>query len=105
MEKTFTTMEKNIDELEDKESDLISSESEDSSGNSHLQFHNKTTSFTGTNKFNTDREHYVKISGVKTPSGVVLHQSFEESNRKVLFKKSHENYTNIDHRNIILLGS
>ena len=41
MKKTFTTMEANIDELGYEDSDLTSSESEDRSVNSHVQFHNK----------------------------------------------------------------
>ena len=53
---TFTKLEANIDELGDEDSDLTSSDSEDRSGNSHFQLHNKSTSFTGTKKFKTDPE-------------------------------------------------
>ena len=61
MKKTFTTMEANIDKLEDEDQDLTISESKDSSGNSRFKFHINTTSFTGPKNFNTDREDYVNI--------------------------------------------
>ena len=77
MNKTLTTLEAKIDDLGDEASDLTSSDSKDSSGNSHFQFHKKPTSFAGPKKFKTDPEDYVKIPGVTTPTGVVLHQAFE----------------------------
>ena len=61
MKKTFTTLEANIDELGDENYNLTSSDSNESSGNSHLQFHNKPTSFTGPKKFKIDTGYYVKI--------------------------------------------
>ena len=81
MNKTFTKLEANIDKLGDEESNLPSSNSEDSSGNSHLQFHNKRKSFTGPKKFNIDPEDSVKIPGVTNPTCLVLQQAFEEWNR------------------------
>ena len=76
MKNTFNTLEANIDELGDEDSDLTSSDSEDSNGNSHFRFNNKPESFIGTKKFKTDPEDYVKIPGVTTPTGVVLQQEF-----------------------------
>ena len=75
--KTFATKESNIDELGDKDSNITSSDSEDISGNSHFQFYNNPASFTWPRKFKTDREDYINIPGVTTPTGVVLHQEFE----------------------------
>ena len=98
-------MEVNIDELRDEDSNLTSFNSKDSSGNSHFQFHNKPTSFTGTNKFKPDPGYYVNIPGVIIPTGVVLNQEFEERNRNVLFKKSHDRSIKVDLNNVILLGS
>ena len=100
---TFTTSEENIDNLGYEESSLTSSNSEDSSGNSHLQFHNKPTSFTVTKKFKTYPEYSVKIPGVTNPTGVVLQKAFEEWNRKLLFKKIRAKSIKFDLRNIILL--
>ena len=105
MKKTFTTLEANIDELGDEDSELTSSDSKDSSGNSHLKFHNKPTSFTGPKNFNTDPEDYVKIPGVTNPTCVVLQQEFEERNRNLLFKKSHAKSIKLDLRNVILLDN
>ena len=39
-----------------------------------------------------------------TPTGVVLHQSFEEHKRKLILKKSHTKYINIELRNVILMN-
>ena len=100
----FTTLEENIDELGDEDSNLISYDIEDNSENSHFQFHNKPTSFTGPNKFNTDPEYSVKIPGVTTPTVLVLQQEFEDRNRKVLFKNIHSDSIKLDFRNVILLG-
>ena len=61
------------------------------------------TSFTGPKNFKIETEYYVKIPVVTTPTGVLIHQVFEEQNRKVLFKKSHGNYIKIDLSNVILL--
>ena len=96
-------MESKIDELEYDYSDITSSDSEEISGNSHFQFYNKPESFTGPKKFKSDPEDSVKIPGVTTPTGVVLHQAFEGRNRKLLFKKSHAKSIKIDPRNFILL--
>ena len=41
MKRNFTTLEESIDKLGIEDSDLTSYDSEDSSGKSHLQFHNK----------------------------------------------------------------
>ena len=65
-------MELNIGELGDEESNLISSDSEDRSVNSHLQLHNNPISFTGSKKFNKDHEDSVETPGVNTPTCVVL---------------------------------
>ena len=54
MKKNFTTQEVKIDELGDEDSDLTSSESKDSSGNIHFQYHNKLISLTGPDKFKID---------------------------------------------------
>ena len=105
MKKTFTTTKENIVELGYEESNQTSSDSVDSSGNRHFQFHNKPSSFNGTRKFNTDPEDSVNIPVVTTPTGAVLHQSFEEWNRKVMFKKSQVNSINFELRKIILLYS
>ena len=93
-------METNIDELEYEDSNITSYNSEYISRNSHLKFHNKPTSFT---EFKTHPVDSVKITGVPTPTGVVLHQEFEEQNRKVLLKKIHYKYIEIDIINVILL--
>ena len=98
-------METNIDELEYEDSNITSYNSEYISGNSHLKFHNKPTSFTGPKNFNTDPEDYVKIPGVTNPTCVVLQQEFEERNRNLLFKKSHAKSIKLDLRNVILLDS
>ena len=103
MKKTFTTLNANIDELGYDEYSLISYNSKDRSGNSHLQFHNKPKTFTEPKNFNTDPEDSVNKPGVTTPTGVVLQQAFEERNRKVLFKKSHVKSINIELSNVILL--
>ena len=105
MKKTFTTMEANIDYLRDEESNITSSDRKDSYGNSHFQRHNKLKSFTGTKKFKTEREYYVKTPVVTTPTSVMPNQKFEERNRKVMFKKSHDNSIKIELRNIILIKS
>ena len=81
---------------------LTSSNRKDSSRNSNFQFYNKPTSFNGTKKFNTDREDSVKILGLPNPTGV---QTFDERNRKVLFKKSHSKSIKLDLRNVILTNS
>ena len=39
------------------------------------------------------------------PTGVVLHQAFEEQNRKILFKKIHDKSIKIYLSNVILLYS
>ena len=96
-------MEANIDKFRDKKYDITSSDSKGSSGNSKFQFHNKSTSFTGRNKFNPYTEDYVKFPGETTPTGVVLNNALEAWNRKVMFKKNHTKSTNIDLRNVILL--
>ena len=77
MKNKFTTTEANIDELGDEDSDIISFDSEDSSGNSHFQFHNNPTSFTEPKKFRKYRENYYMIPGVTNPTGVMLQQAFE----------------------------
>ena len=48
-------MEENIDTLGEEDSNLTSSDIKEISGNSHFQFHNKMSSFTGTKKFKTDQ--------------------------------------------------
>ena len=42
---------------------------------------------------------------MNTPTGVVLQQTFEEWNRKVLFKKSHAKYNKLDPRYLMLIDS
>ena len=96
-------MEANIDELGYEYSYLTSYNSKDSSGNSHLKFHNKPASLTGTKKFNPDPEYSVNIPGVNTETRVVLHQEFEEQNIKLMFKESHAKSINLYLRNVILL--
>ena len=59
MKKIFTTLQSNIDELGYEESEITSSNSKDSSGNSHFHFHNKKTSFTGPKQFNTELEYSI----------------------------------------------
>ena len=76
MKKTFTTLEANIDELGDDDSNPTSSDSEESSGNIHVQYHNKLTSLTRPDKFKIDPEDYIKTPGVTNPTGIVLHQAF-----------------------------
>ena len=68
----FAALEAKIDKLGDDDSNLNSSNSEDSSGNSHLRFHKNPTSFTGTKKFKIDPEDSVQIPGVNTRTGGVL---------------------------------
>ena len=96
-------MEENIDELGYEDSNLTISNSKDISGNIHFQFHNKPKSFTGPKKFKTHREDSISIPGVTIPTGGVLHQEFEERNRKVMLNKSHSNSIKIDHRNVIIM--
>ena len=96
-------MEANIEKLGYEESNLTSSYRKDSSGNSHLQFHNNTTSFTGPKNFNKCREDPVKIPGVTTPTGGVIQQAFEDQKREVLLKKSHAKSIKLDLGNFILL--
>ena len=67
-------MEYKIDNLGDEESKLTSSDSKDSSRNSHFRFHKNMASLTGHKKFKTDREYSVNIPVVITPKGVVLQQ-------------------------------
>ena len=105
MKNTFTTMKENIVGLVDEDSNLTSSNSKYSIVNSCLQFYNKTISFTGTNQFKTDREDSVKVPGVTTPTAMVLQKTFEQRNRKLMFKKIHANSIKLDLRNVILLDS
>ena len=98
-------MEANIYESGDKESNQTNSNSKDSSGNSHFQFHKNPTYFTGTKKFKTYREDSVKIPGVTTPTGMVLQQAFEEHNIKLMFKESHSKSIKLDISNVIILDS
>ena len=77
MKNKFTTTEANIDELVGEGSDITSSDSEDSSGNSHFQFHKNPTSFTDPNNFRKYCENYDMIPGVTNPTGVMLQQAFE----------------------------
>ena len=72
-------------------------------GNSHFQFHNNPKLFTGPKMCKTDPEDSFKIPGMTTPASVVIHQSFEEHNRKVLFNKSHAKSVNLDLGKVILL--
>ena len=65
-----------MDEFGDEESVLTSSNRKYNGRNSNFQFYNKPKSFTKPKKFNTYREYYVRIPGVTTPTGVVLHQEF-----------------------------
>ena len=102
---TFTTTEANIDKLGDEVSNLTSSDSRYRIVNINFQFHNKPTSFTGPKNSKTDCEDYGKIPGVTTQTGVVLQQSFEEWNIKLLFKNSHAKSIKIDLRNFILLDT
>ena len=76
IKKTFNTLEANIDKLGVQYSDLTSYDREYISGNSHLQFHNKPKSFTGTKRFKPDPEYSVKIPGVTIPTCVMLHRHF-----------------------------
>ena len=76
MKKTFTTLEANINELGGDDSNPTSSDSEESSGNIHVQYHNRLTSLTGRDKFKIDPEDYIKTPGVTNPTGIVLHQAF-----------------------------
>ena len=103
MKKILTTMEENIDESGNGDSDITSYNSENISVNSHLQFHNKPASLTGTRKFKIDREDSVKIPRVTIPKGVVLQQEFEEWNRKIMFKDIHAKSVKLELRNVILL--
>ena len=105
MKNTFTTQKENIDNLVDDDSDLNSSDSDDSSGNSHFQFHNKPKSFAGPKKSNTYPEDYVNIPGVNTQTGVVLQQAYEYWNIKLLFNKSHDKSIKLEFGNVILLDS
>ena len=98
-------MEANIYKLGDEDSNITSYDRKYISENSHFQFHSNPTSFKGPNKFKTDFEDSVKIPVVTTPTGVVLHQVFEEQNIKVLFRKSRDKSINIYLRNVILLDS
>ena len=70
--KILTTTKANIYKLGYEYSNLTSSNSEYSSGNSNFQFHNKPTSFSGPKNVKTYRENSVKIPGVTIPTGVVL---------------------------------
>ena len=76
MKKTFTTMAENIDELIYEYIDLNSSDIEDSSGNSHFQFHNNPASFNRTKKLKKDPEYSVKTPGLTTPTGMMLQKAF-----------------------------
>ena len=105
VKKTITILEENIDKLGDEDSELTSSDIKYSSGNRNFQFHDKPTSFTGTEEFNIDPEYSVKIPGVTNPTVVVLEKAFEERNRKVLFKNIHAKLFKLDLRNAILLDS
>ena len=96
-------MDTKIDDLGYEDSDLTSSEREDRIRNNHLQFHDKLTSLTGPKNFNPDPEDYIKIPGVNTPTGLVLHKAFEQQNRESLLNKSHAKSIKIYFRNFILL--
>ena len=64
MKKSFTTLEEKIDELENNDSNLTSSDSEDSNGDSYFQFHNNITEpQKGFQMFNTERNNRYQTPG------------------------------------------
>ena len=69
MKNSFTTFKEKIDELENKDSDLNSSESEDIDGDSHFRFQNNAMEpQKGFQIFKTERNNFYQTPGL----GVVL---------------------------------
>ena len=101
MKKSFTTLEDEIDELENEDSNLASSDSEDRDVDSKSQFHNSVTEAQkGVKMLQTDNSNRDQTPGV----GVVLKQAPGKRIKKVLSKKNHNESININLRKVILLN-
>ena len=97
---SFTTLEEKIVELENEDSDITSSDSENSDGNSHFQFHkNVMEPQKGFQMFQTERNNRDQTPGV----GAVLQQAPGKRIKKVLFKKKHVDSIDIKLRKVILI--
>ena len=100
MKKSFTTLDEETDELENKESDHNSSDSEDSDVNSHFEFHNNSMEpHKGFQMFHIERNNCNQTPGV----GVVLQQAPGNSVKKVLPEKKHSDSIDLNLRKVILL--
>ena len=102
MKNSFATLEEKIYELENEESELTSSDSEDSAGYYHFQFHkNVMEPQRGFQILQTERNNRDQTAGV----GVVLQQLPEKRINKVLLDNKHADYINFNLIKVILLNS
>ena len=100
MKKSFTTLEDKIDELENEDSDLTSSDSQDSDGDSYFQFHkNFMEPQKGFQMFQIERNNRYHTPGVD----VVLQWAPEKRIKKVLLENKHDDYIDVNIRKVILL--
>ena len=102
MKKSFTTLDEETDELENKESDHNSSDSEDSDVNSNFEFLNNTMEpQKGFQMFHTERNNCNQTPGV----GVVLQQAPGKCIKKLLLEKKHAEFIDLNLKKVILLYS
>ena len=86
IQNSFTTFDKKIDELENEYSDLTSSGSEDSDGDSHFKFHNNVME----PQKGLQMSQIGRNNGNQTPRvGVVLQHAPTKRINKVLLYKKH----------------
>jgi hypothetical protein len=116
LKKSFATMQSKIEELDNDNSDLTDSESDDEE-TSHFQFQTPTCHpFQGVRRTKETAPHKTpgvkkkeavshEIAGVPATRGLVFHQAFEKRNAEVLFKQTQWKEITLDLKNVILLDS